>query len=596
MRKILFLATLVLSAMAQTPNAQQPTDPPKKARIEGTVVSSAGPAIPRAQVRLQGQAVLNLSGAAPANFSATADDAGKFVIENIEPGRNYQLMAQRPGFVPARYGARSPSAPGALLTIDAGADLKSLVITMTPQGVITGRVTDLNGDPAQGAIVAALRRGYQRGMRQLVAAGTGQVNDQGEFRIANLTPGKYYIVASDRSRLILAAGVAAPAGREGNLTTFYPNATDPQGAVALDVAAGAELRGIDIRFRSGAMYSIRGKVDPAGAAPANVTITAVPRDAALGANIIATLSQSAAQARAPEYSFELSSLTPGSYVVQTRTQNVVNGTSAMRLGNWTEVNVTDANINGLVISLATGPPIKGAVTIEGGDLKALFPANAQNNPATAVAAAAAGVVISGLRPAVGLVSINGLPNAAASAPIEENGTFLLEGVAPGKYQINVASLPQGFFAKSARYGGQDALRNGLDIGTGGGELAIVLSNKGGQISGSVMRQDLAQEAQTLAGFLVSLWTKNPEPGSMNNGVRTTYTDQNGAFQFRNLPPGEYFAAAWEEADAQLVLNRDFLGQFGSEGSSVTIQEGGAGSAQVRLISGEKISAAEAKIP
>jgi len=589
-RTVLITAMLVSIATAQQTN--QPAEPPKKARISGSVVSSKGAPIPRAQVRLNGPPVLNDPSAV--NMSATADDAGKFVIENIEPGRNYQLTAQRPGFVAARYGARTATAPGSPLTLDAGADLKSLIITMTPQGVISGRVTDQTGDPVQGAIVAVLRRGYQRGVRQLVNATTAQSNDQGEFRVANLSPGRYYVMASDRRLLDALSGAPTPeGGRTGNIATYYPNAPDAQAAAPLDVAAGVELRSIDIRFLNGRMFTARGKVDTAGLSPTSVILTAMPKDSASNGSLIAQLSQSTAQTRPPDYTFELRNLAPGTYLVQTRTQNLVNGVQSLRAGNFVEMNVTDADLKGLVIPMAAGTPIKGTVTLEGGDLKTLFPANSQNNAATAIAAANAGILVSGLRPAIGLTQVIGLPTPAASGPIEENGTFTLDGVAPGKYQLNVAALPQGFFVKAARFAGREVLHAGLELGAGGGgDLAIVLSNKPGEIDGAIV----TDSNESHAGYLVTLWTKNPEPGSANGGVRTAYTDQNGGFQFRNLPPGEYFTVAWEEADAQLVLSRDFLAQFSGEASSVTISEGGQGSAQVKLISGEKSRAAEAKLP
>ena len=46
-----------------------------------------------------------------------------------------------------RYGARTEGSPAVPLTFAAGDDKKSLEIKMTPQGVITGRVIDQDGDP-----------------------------------------------------------------------------------------------------------------------------------------------------------------------------------------------------------------------------------------------------------------------------------------------------------------------------------------------------------------------------------------------------------------------------------------------------------------
>ncbi len=148
---------------AQPANRAQPGDSPKKARLEGSVVSLTGEAIPRATVRLQGGTIQ--PGQPATGLTATADDAGKFVFADISPGTNYQLSVQRPGYIPARYGARSANAPGAPLSLDDGQVLKGLTITMTPQGVVTGKVTDRDNDPIQGAQVILLRSGYQRGVR-----------------------------------------------------------------------------------------------------------------------------------------------------------------------------------------------------------------------------------------------------------------------------------------------------------------------------------------------------------------------------------------------------------------------------------------------
>ena len=160
----------------QTP----PPEPPKKARLEGSVVSLTGAPVPRAQLRLQ-----MIQSGQLENFTATTDDAGKFVFENVEPGLYNTLTAQRPGFVQGRYGARSATSPGAPLQVEPGAALKGLTITMTPQGVISGRITDSNGDPVQNVQVTLLRRGYQRGVRQLLASNSASTNDQGDYRIAN---------------------------------------------------------------------------------------------------------------------------------------------------------------------------------------------------------------------------------------------------------------------------------------------------------------------------------------------------------------------------------------------------------------------------
>jgi hypothetical protein len=143
-----------------------------------------------------------------ASYGATAGDDGKFVIEEIEPGASYQLSAQRPGFVPARYGARGNNAGGAPIPLEPGQLLRGLTIQMTPQGVLSGRVADAASDPVQNVAVTILRRGYQRGVRQMVTVnpeggmqnnGVGMftADQRGGFRFAGLRPGVYYLAAWD---------------------------------------------------------------------------------------------------------------------------------------------------------------------------------------------------------------------------------------------------------------------------------------------------------------------------------------------------------------------------------------------------------------
>lgn len=571
----------------------QAAEQPKKARIEGSVVSISGGPIPRATIRLTGALSIQNGVTSPgAAFSATSDEGGKFVIENIEPGRNYQLTAQRTGFVNARYGARSAQSPGAPLTLEAGASLKGITIGMTPQGVVTGKITDATGDPVQGVLVALMRRGYQRGVRQLMPANTASTNDQGEYRIANLHPGRYYLNASNRNLADLAG--ATPSGPTTSIPTFYPNAVDAQGAAPIDIAIGQELRGVDIRLRQGRAFAVRGKaVDASGAPLANAMLLAAPKDGGSFA-AQALILRNQTQTR-PDGSFEIRGLTPGVYNVQA----VSTQTGTTRGVGRMEINVADQDINGLVFAASPGSRVTGTVRLEEGDLKALLPAqspggNPQQSAALAVTAANAGLAISGVRITVGLTEATPqLVNVMQPGQIKDDGTFAIENVPPGKFMLNVAALPQGVYVKSAQFNGSDVTRTGVDLTSGGGgNLEIVLSNKAASVAGAVA----PEKDEAVAGMTVTLWSRDPEPGNPNNGVRTATTDQSGAFQFQNLRPGTYYAAAWEDIDTGLAQYRDFLNLVISDATKVELAESARSSAQVKIIPSIQIKAFEQKLP
>src|SRR6185369_6022755 len=99
----------------------------------------------------------------------------------------------------------------------------------------------------------------------------------GEFRIPNLPPGRYFVSATARrSEGIFNAGRGGRGGRgvqaagggrgspvetiEDYVTTYYPNLTDANGASGLDLVAGSEMRGIDIRLRKTRFHRVAGSV------------------------------------------------------------------------------------------------------------------------------------------------------------------------------------------------------------------------------------------------------------------------------------------------------------------------------------------------
>src|SRR6185503_1926865 len=78
----------------------------------------------------------------------------------------------------------------------------AIQLKLTPQGVIIGRVYDQDGDPVENAQVQVMRYTYPRGGRQLSTVGTGSTNDLGEYRVAGLAPGRYYVSATGRGGLV----------------------------------------------------------------------------------------------------------------------------------------------------------------------------------------------------------------------------------------------------------------------------------------------------------------------------------------------------------------------------------------------------------
>src|SRR5205814_10438543 len=102
-----------------------------------------------------------------------------------------------------------------------------VVLRMSPQGVITGRVLDEDGDPVPNVGVQLLRYSFTQGKRQLQGWDQVSTNDLGEYRLYGLSPGKFYLSAAANEGMndqYDSGHAYAP--------TYYPGASDPSSAAA----------------------------------------------------------------------------------------------------------------------------------------------------------------------------------------------------------------------------------------------------------------------------------------------------------------------------------------------------------------------------
>src|SRR3954466_5554302 len=93
----------------------------------------------------------------------------------------------------------------------------SCFCTCRSAAVITGKITDADGDPLRDVNVMATRIGSQRQHD----SGNGTTNDLGEFRIPDLHPGRYTVLATPRRDLPVLDGAKSAQG-EVYVSTYYP--------------------------------------------------------------------------------------------------------------------------------------------------------------------------------------------------------------------------------------------------------------------------------------------------------------------------------------------------------------------------------------
>ena len=293
-----------------------PVKPEERCVVEGTVISAAtGEPLKKTNLTLRkdlSQSSMGPMGMMPGiSYSGTTDAAGHFSIPDVEPGK-YRLSAERVGYVSQQYGAKGPSQAGTVLSLEKSQKLKDASFKLTPQGIVTGRVLDEDGDPVINVSLQLLRSAYLRGRKQLIPAQGAMTNDLGEYRIHSLPPGRYILSAVYR-----AGGFMMEARQNTNdesyAPTYYPSAPTPEAAVPIEVTAGAQLRGMDIRLQKTKTVRISGRVTIAGTGKAarNVNIMLAPKG-----DIVANfMMQNMSRPYNAEGDFMMANVAPGSYVL-----------------------------------------------------------------------------------------------------------------------------------------------------------------------------------------------------------------------------------------------------------------------------------------
>ncbi|MBV8820648.1 MAG: carboxypeptidase regulatory-like domain-containing protein, partial [Acidobacteriaceae bacterium] len=484
-------------------------------------------------------------------YGTVTDGDGKFIFEVLDPGR-YTLSAERAGYLRQAYGAKAGQMNGSTLTLAPGQHMSAIAITMAPQAVLMGRVLDEDGEPMGRAQIRVLQMGYRQGKRgPIVRMGNG-TDENGQFRITGLSPGRYFVCAGvpfarssvEALRSASASHPQTKAPREDYAPTCYPNSSDVEGATLIDLPAGREVSGLDIRLRKSTVVRVKGQIS--GGVPGNSYDQIQVSLQSAGDSATVLFGGSVQVNR--KGNFELPSVHPGSYRLvamnyQGQTQTL--GVQPLEVGT--------EDIQDVVLSLVPPSDLKGRIILEG-DPKP--PAPGETPPAPPLMH-------------VQLYSRD-VPNFYGYATAADDGTFTIANVAPARNYTLTVSVPPGGYVRSVRLGEQDMPQHSIDLSSASGsELQINVKMAAGEVDGSVTDGN----SQPASGAVITIIPDPPNP-ELQYLYHQTRTDQNGAFQVKSVAPGNYTVYAWEELESGAQFDPDFLKPFSSKSEHVTMSENG----------------------
>jgi protocatechuate 3,4-dioxygenase beta subunit len=555
----------VMCVQAASAFAQQTataTDPKDLAVVEGRVLDTAGNPLRKTILTLRADGTK--PGEEPTSYAATSDADGKFIFDGVEPGR-YMLLGQHAGYLHSTYGGKRSGSSGTVLTLTVGQHMTEIKFPLTPQSSISGRILDQDGDPVAYAQIQVLRNTYNNGKRQLLPFGYAQIDEKGQFTCKNLSAGRYYLLATVQ-RTMPFGTIRKTRGQansekpeEQSIPTYYPGVLEASSSTAIEVEAGKEMQGFEIRLRKSAVFGVKGTVSGS-----------IPSDMERRVRVFVTRYQDYyfndfgnSVMVGKDGTFEMSGIAPGSYDL------LAVGTGGMaRILARQPIQVGNQNVDG--VTLVAQPPgsISGSLKVE--------PASAQ-----------ADTDLSTVR-----ISLNALNGAAFNFPnamAKNDGTFTLDNVAQEKYSLNVLGNPAGTYLKAARIGDLDALANDLDFtgGMSGGTLDILLSNAAGEIDGTVQND----RQQPAPGSVVTL-IPDPADSKLYYRYKVTTTDQNGQFVLKGLSPGEYRLYAWEDLETGNQYDPDFMKPLEGLGTKVTVEENGKQALNLTQISTAQVEKAK----
>jgi 5-hydroxyisourate hydrolase-like protein (transthyretin family) len=533
---------------------------------------------------------LRPNGRGVGNFVTTSAADGSFRFPSVDQG-TYALVGERTGYV--RETLSKPGGETLPIEVVSDKNTSGIELKMTPQSVIAGHVFDEDGDPVQSVNVEVWHYTYPRGRRQLTQAQNGSTNDLGEFRIANLPPGRYYVSATARRGALQAilngggrggrnggrGGAQIASGGRGGpveviedyVTTYYPNLMEPTNATPLNLVAGSEIRGIEIRLLKTRYHRVAGSIaglpTPATAPSADaakgrakgkaadgafvpggglgVALSLMPRNGEGGRQL------AGAQVYA-DGTFEFLAVPPGSYYLVAQSP----GAAQQRLTARVPVDVGNGDINNVSLRLQPPLPLSGTLIID----------STQPN----VRLGSLRLTFTPTETGAGGVGRNG------QTQLNDDGTFQAT-LAADSYIVEAGGMPDGYYLKSVKLAGREMPDATLDLNYGGGQVEVLLAPTAGDITGTVQNShgDPATSVQV---------TAVPISGSLRKDMnKLVTTDVNGNFTLHGLPPGEYKISAWEEVETNAWMDRDYRQPFETRSASAKVDASTTPTVQLKLI-------------
>ena len=521
MKRILQIITVLAAVFTVAMSAQQTgfrlveaqTSQQPGNSITGRIVGDDGQPLSRALVYI--------SSTRSAGFQRVeADETGGFRIDGLKPG-SYTISASAPGYAFPRD--RKYYHVG-----------DQVFITMIRGGVITGIVTNSQGEPVTAVRVSAIRVTDSEGrpLHSPEPSTSYYTDDRGIYRIYGLLSGSYIVAANG-----MGLGYVADFIYKNSGPTYYPSSTSDT-AEKVFVQSGQEVIGIDIRYRGDRGYTVSGTISGA-ILPLTHSVTLT--DILSGVTYMSVF----IRAGNGNNSFSISGVTDGQYELVARRVGV--GDDPGAASDVRRIKVTGADVTGIDMRVMPLGAIAGNLILE-----PLQKTDQKDDCKGSEGRLLEEYVIQA-HPEKNRNSKDKLRSSAVfsqdSSP-DDKGDFLIRNLESRNYRLNLQLPSEDWYMLAIT---QSLDRSGIEkvhdasngIAVKSGErvtgVSVTVAEGAGGLRGRVLvSQKVASLPSRLRVHLVPA-----EADQANHVLRyaETLMQSDGAFSFTNVAPGRYWIIA-----------------------------------------------------
>jgi hypothetical protein len=528
---LLFVAPSKLLA-----NPQIQTEP-RTYTARGTVVNSAtGEAISGALVEIYG---------ARQHAVLTGPD-GKFQFEGL-PNGSFQLTVKKPGYFSPDQ-VRRGGVPPMLFRTD---EERPVTLKLIPEGIVYGRITGDNGEPLGYMPVQILWERVENGKRTRENTRSIRTDEQGEFRQAELQPGKYFVFVGPSSWPASFPARPSQGGARGYPGIFYPGVPDLSSATAIEITPGKHAE-INLSLSSQLFYRISGSVSGYGPEQ-GVTMQMVSASGQpIGAGVEfddarGTFRSSWVPAGPCTITAESQDPKTNQQSYASRSLTVTSDLGGVHLALLPSA-VIPVNIRLEVTRSDTATDSRNMINFVGGSNQVYQ----QPSPARVVLTPRQHVFMQ--------------QHQYSESATNEDPTPAIRNVPPGVYSVEVS--PNGpYYVQSARSGSVDLLAQSLTIAPGGSNqpIEIVLRDDFATLEGSLT---FNAESDTATIIMISS-NSSPEAPQQRWNIMGV-TNKAPSFHIPQLAPGEFKILAVDNPDELEYGNPEVVRKYLSKARDVSL--------------------------